>query len=80
LKIFILSNRKSSENANPWSQLRTARLELYMYSIISFMFSDEYLYKFLLVNHSNGDKFLGLMEQHKDNQLFYWFKMIKIKM
>ena len=50
-----------------------------MYSIISFMFSDEYLYKFLLVNHSNGDKFLGLMEQHKDNQLFYWFKMIKIK-
>ena len=63
---FILSDRKCK---CPWRQLRTARLELYLYGIISFIFDVEYLYNFSPVNSSNGarrrhsNRFL---EQYKD--------------
>ena len=61
-----LSDRKCK---CPWRQLRTARLELYLYGIISFIFDVEYLYNFSPVNSSNGarrrhsNRFL---EQYKD--------------
>ena len=57
------------ENANPWRQLKTTRLELYLYGIISFIFDVEHLYNFSPVNRGNGARrrsFFGAMQKHRE--------------